>query len=506
MKRALAVLAAAVAGLLVYLVVAPSTTPTYADTTGLDDVVLSHSFKGTTDIYNYSPTVVQSGTTRHYFWCGYDEAYSGFDSDTILTQSYDTATHEKSAVSVVLRPTQGAWDKEYTCNPSVVMGHFTNPTDGKSYDIALYYVGASNGSGVHNSIGVAYSNDWHTFVKRSTPVLSPPSDCVNSDGSAKYGYGQPTAYNHDGNSQIWLFYDDTCVSRYKRVIIDDNTRGQVDTITANGFPHGTPGLEFAYDSSAHVWYAVGGYDSDRRKVDWTNSKGHAEHYEHGAYTFQLYKIAEGGLVTGDSAWSEVTRVDTNLTGYESSTIPTIVRNTYGNVNIGDEYPNIVMPFGVSNIHRPPAKSTLAADAVTTDKQYWKISEITYRPGNPLRPFKRYFSAGLHRNEVTTGYVDTSTFAYERTLGSLYEEPTGDATRALYGCRNDPDDYFVSTSSTCEGKKVLGLEGYAFPTSGTGHDIPLYRCNTGTFHLVSTDPNCEGWTKESLLGYAYGSNS
>ena len=67
-------------------------------------MVLSHSFKGSTDVYNYSPTVVQSGTVRHYFWCGYDEAWLGFDTDTVLTKSYDTATHETSAVSVVLRP------------------------------------------------------------------------------------------------------------------------------------------------------------------------------------------------------------------------------------------------------------------------------------------------------------------------------------------------------------------------------------------------------------------
>jgi hypothetical protein len=497
MKRGLAVIAAGTTALLC-LALAPAT---HASTTGLDDVVLDHSFKGTTDVYNYAPTVVQSGTTRHYYWCGYDEAYPGFDSDTILTQTYDTQTHQKSAVSVVLRPTAGAWDKHYTCNPSVVMGTFVNPTDGKTYHIALYYVGNANSEGIHNSIGVAYSNDWHTFHKQATPVLSPPASCSGLSGDAKYGYGQPSAYNHDGHGEIWLFYDDVCDHQYRRVEIDNGTRGATSTITTAGFPHGSPGLEFAYDDSAHVWYAAGEYDTDRRQVSWTDPGGTPHTTERGAYTFQLYKIAEGGLVTGSSPWTEVARVDTNLTGYESTTIPAIVRNVYGNVNIGGVYPNIVMPFGVTNIQRPPASSTLAADAATTDTEYWKISEITWQPGHPLLPFRRYFSASLDRSEATTGYVDTSAFAYQRTLGSLYEEPTGGATRALYGCRNDPDDYFVSTRSDCEGKKVLGLEGYAYPASGTGHDIPLYRCNTGTYHLVSTDPNCGGWTRESLLGYA-----
>lgn len=63
-------------------------------------------------------------------------------------------------------------------------------------------------------------------------------------------------------------------------------------------------------------------------------------------------------------------------GYESTTIPTIVRDAYGNVNVSGVYPNIVMPFGVSNVQRPPARSTIAEDAPATDKPHWKISEIT----------------------------------------------------------------------------------------------------------------------------------
>jgi len=501
----------AAAGVLVSATLAK---PAHADTTSLDDVVLSHPFKGTSEIYNYAPTAVQGGkpgsVRRHYYWCGYDKGYSGHDSDTILTQSYDPKTRTMSALSVALTPSRGSWDSGNVCNPSVVMGTFKNPIgDGKTYSIALYYAGSTGGN--HNSIGVAYSNDWHTFHKRATPLLSPPAPpaCTKpKTGTPKYGYGQPSAYNRDGQGKVWLFYDDTCVSRYKRVEIDNGTRvaGTTATVTVNGFPkhsRPSPGLEFAYDSTAHVWYAVGGWDTDARpSPPWTNPRGGKETHEHGAYTFQLYKIAEGGLVTGSSPWSEVTRVDTNLVGYESSTIPTIVRGLHGNVNIADVYPNIVMTFGVTNTHRPPASSTIAKDAPTTDKSHWKISEITWRPGHPLRPFKRYYSDSLKRHEVTTGYVDTSTFAYQKTLGSLYEEPNGDATVALYGCRHDPDDYLVTTRADCEGAKRLGLEGYAFPTSGPGHDIPLYRCKTDSHHLVSTDPKCEGWTGEGLLGYAH----
>jgi hypothetical protein len=456
--------------------------PVSADTVETNSLVLSHSFKGSSDRYNYAPTAVQVGTVRHYYWCGYDKAYGNFDSDTILTQSIDTKTGHKTPVQVALRPTRGAWDKQYTCNPGVVMGSFTNPTDHRHYRIALFYVGAANAKGVHNSIGVAYSNDWTTFHKRSTPVLSPPAGC-----SAKYGYGQPTVYNHDGKDRLWLFYDDTCTSRYKRIELDGTTRGATSTVTTKGFTH-SEGLEFGYDDTDHAWYAAGNSESDKRA------------HERGSASFQLYRIPEGALVTGSSSWSEMSRVDTNLVGYESLSIPTVLRDPYGNVTIPGVYPNIVLPYTVTNTHRPAARSTLAADNKLTSAPNWRVIQLTWRPGHPLRRLKRYHSASLNRDEVTTGYVDTRTFKDPKTLGMLYEEPTGQATRALYGCRNGSDDYFVSTRADCEGKKLLGLEGYAYPTGQLGR-MPLYRCNTGSSHFVSNDPTCEGHRRESLLGYA-----
>lgn len=454
----------------------------HADTVEANSLVLSHSFKGSSDRYNYAPTAVQVGTVRHYYWCGYDKAYGNVDSDTILTQSIDTRTGHKTPVEVALRPTRGAWDSRYTCNPGVVMGSFTNPADHRHYRIALFYVGAANAQGVHNSIGVAYSNDWTTFRKRSTPVLSPPASCAG-----KYGYGQPSAYNHDGKDRLWLFYDDTCTSQYRRIELDGADRGATSTVTTKGFAHGE-GLEFGYDDTAHAWYAAGDSEADKRA------------HERGAASFQLYRIPEGGLTTGSSSWSEMVRVDTNLVGYESFSIPTVLRDPYGNVTIGGVYPNIVLPYTVTNLHRPAAKSTLAADNKLTGASNWRVTQLTWRPGHPLRPLERYHSASLHRDEVTTGYVDTKTFKDQKTLGMLYEEPAGQATRALYGCRNGSDDYFVSTHADCEGKKLLGLEGYAYPTGQPGR-TPLYRCNTGSSHVVSNDPTCEGHRRESLLGYA-----
>jgi hypothetical protein len=86
------------------------------------------------------------------------------------------------------------------------------------------------------------------------------------------------------------------------------------------------------------------------------------------------------------------------------------------------------------------------------------------------------------------------------LGHLYEAPTGAFTRPIYGCVQGSDDYFVSLDAACESQLVLGLAGYISPTAGPGL-VELYRCYTGTDHLVSTDPGCERTHTEFALGWA-----
>ncbi|MEU8630824.1 protein kinase [Amycolatopsis sp. NPDC048633] len=95
------------------------------------------------------------------------------------------------------------------------------------------------------------------------------------------------------------------------------------------------------------------------------------------------------------------------------------------------------------------------------------------------------------------------FTKEGVFGALVAtaEP---GTRKLFACKvKDQKDWFTSTdqSGKCEGQQSLGLLGhvYADPPSWAGARA-IYRCNAGASHFDSLDAQCEGKTKEFLMGY------
>jgi hypothetical protein len=78
---------------------------------------------------------------------------------------------------------------------------------------------------------------------------------------------------------------------------------------------------------------------------------------------------------------------------------------------------------------------------------------------------------------------------------------------FYQCEvtNDNPYYFSSTSSSCEGWKVIALEGYIYANPPAGAtSATLYRCTAKTpigSKYDSLDPSCEGnGTADGRLGY------
>jgi hypothetical protein len=115
------------------------------------------------------------------------------------------------------------------------------------------------------------------------------------------------------------------------------------------------------------------------------------------------------------------------------------------------------------------------------------------------PIHRYFNGTVH--EVTTGWISAdSGFRLENILGHLYRNQFQGAV-AFYSCKAERTDYFVSLDAACEGHRIVGIQGYAYPQTVSGMNLlALYRCSTDRDHFVSKDPKCEGQKMDLRLGY------
>src|ERR1035438_5392335 len=79
--------------------------------------------------YNYSPSVIETGTTRQFWWCsqGVNPSGESQDTDAIYYESMNTSLLLASRPVLVMAETPGAWDSVFTCNPKVIGGVFVNP-------------------------------------------------------------------------------------------------------------------------------------------------------------------------------------------------------------------------------------------------------------------------------------------------------------------------------------------------------------------------------------------
>lgn len=440
---------------------------------------------------NYSPSVIQTGDVQKFWWCGQgiNPTYRSQDSDAIYYETVNTVTNAKSAPIVVLAETQGSWDSRYTCNPRVIGGTFANPLgDGQTYSYEMFYVGST--SGLNNSIGAAFSHDGIQWVKYPQPVI--PSTSLYT-----YGVGQPAAYNANGQSSITLFYeDDTPIIHHLEVTSTDGIHfNAVGTLTTNGLDKDYTGItwgDMGYDSSTNSWYAA--FNLPARPQ---NTSG--DILERGQWGFQLYRIPNSSLITGAIPWQMVKTVDTNLTGYESNFLPSLLHDGYGNVNVGS-YPKLEL-FVSTALPQPSWDASPKSAGELGDPSHWAIAVNTYDPSQTTLTLNRYRNADTY--EVTSGWIDPSAdFALDTTLGHLYAAPQNGADQAIYNCKNGSTGYFVSFDPACVGQRVLGLNGYGYlrPPAGAA-TVALYSCLTKKGRpFLSRYPNCEGNNSGLLFAY------
>ncbi|MBB6183512.1 hypothetical protein [Oleiagrimonas soli] len=456
---------------------------------------------GLSNVYNYSPSVIESNGVQKFWWCA--QAINPNNpsqyTDTIQYVAIDVSTQTiVQGPKTVLAETPAAWDSAFTCNPRVVEGVFTNPFgNGLNYTYAMYYVGTSQSSGTLNSIGVAFSNDGVSWVKYPQPVIMYTSQDAQNNA---YGMGQPAAYNHDGKAGIWLLYEHGA-HHYKATSTDGVYFTVTGEITENGLDEvGTMGQssyhsptwgDAGYDYKTGYWYAA--FDTSTRPPSTVGGVT-----ERGQIGVVVYRIPNSSLLTGTTSWEQVSTIDTSLTGAESNFLASFLHDIYGNVNAGG-YPQIELYVSTS-LPRPAWNSTSSQRGQSGGTSHWKIAWSIWTPNSSKLALERYAYGSTY--EVTTGYVDTSIFKLDKTLGYLYETPQSGANTPLYSCVAGSTDYFVSPSSNCESQTYLGLVGYAYGSASAASNlVPLYRCYTGSHHLVSTSSTCEGYTREGVLGYA-----
>lgn len=427
--------------------------------------------------YNYAPSIITEDGKTDIWWCGQGR------TDVIFHRSYSPETGFSPA-QVVFRPTPGAWNRQYVCDPSVIKGRFINPSDGHRYDYAMYYSGSDNLPGNNNQTGLAFSNDKINWIDYPHPVISPLNPLVAQNN---YGAGQPATFYVDGSANLYVVTTDLTGPREVRGFGDLYVRRTSDGVTfdapvrlPNVATDGTtinPNSDFGYDSSTGDVYVITGLPG--RDCQQVSCKDPARNPDRETYQMGLYKMQLKSLLSGQPAkWVPCGYLNSDVTGFYLNHSPGFQRDPSGRITAF--LPDVTVFFAGGD----PYPGT------------WQITTATLKPTSDRAPLRR--SSGPNGHWVTTGHIDPS-YTFERDVGSLFLLPTPGAAK-LMSCTAGAD-HFLSRDANCEGQTPLGQTGYVYESPHPGSH-PIFRCKAGDHdHFVSTDAACEGHLIEGMLGHA-----
>ncbi|MCC7490931.1 MAG: hypothetical protein IT204_01210 [Fimbriimonadaceae bacterium] len=148
--------------------------------------------------YNYAPATVEEGQQQHHFWwC--QNTDPGRVRDHLYYRSFDFAAGGWSPRQLALGPgAAGQWDSLHVCDPSVVRGSFQ--WQGQPLPWLLAYLGCDQPTNLNNRIGLAAASAPGGPYQRvgPQPLLSGLAE--------RWGVGQPSLVNLDGQAQLAVFY------------------------------------------------------------------------------------------------------------------------------------------------------------------------------------------------------------------------------------------------------------------------------------------------------------
>lgn len=425
--------------------------------------------------YNYAPSIINTGGTTDVWWCG-----QGL-TDVIY---HRTATGGGlGPVQQVLFPRQ-TWNRQYTCDPSVIKGNFTNPQDGGHYQFIMYYSGADNQPGWNNQLGLAYSNDGINWVDwQGDSILKPIGNA-----SDNYGLGQPSTFNADGQSSLFVFTTDTSVPadpNFAQIFVRHTPNGvnfeapvRLPALANDGTSIG-PNSDFGYDYSTGDVYMMSSLPGRNCKPGGEPCKDPINNPDRETYQMALYKMPISQVLSGQPfQWTALGQLNTDQTGFYLNHSPGFNRDPNGNIT--PFFPNIQIFFAGGD----PSPTT------------WDLTFAILNKDDPFATITRYYNGSVHK--VTSGYAGPG-FNAEFSLGRALVAPTA-ATHKVYSCFTGAD-YFLSAAANCEGQQHLGVTGEFF-NNNEPNTHAVYRCWAGNHHFASNDPGCEGTTTEGPLGYIY----
>lgn len=179
---------------------------------------------------NENPSAFQEGATRWLYYTRNTGKYESSTEIAVRKGSYKGGAWTYGDYTVCVTPSESGWDSAHVFGADVVKGNFAY--NGTTYSYLMAYSGNSSTKDLKNaSIGLAVSQtpDGEWIKVGTQPLVAFDSTEWDSTGLLSYtGDIEPSLVSYDGESKLWLFYEESEVFKSNYVLeIDAADLGNV---------------------------------------------------------------------------------------------------------------------------------------------------------------------------------------------------------------------------------------------------------------------------------------
>lgn len=169
---------------------------------------------------NEDPSVFQDGATRWLYYTRNTGKYESSTEIAVRKGTYKGGAWTYGDYKVCVTPSESGWDSAHVFDADVVKGNFAY--NGTTYSYLMAYSGnASTKDAKNASIGLAVSTapDGEWIKVGTKPLIAFDSTEWDSTGLLNYpGDIEPSLVSYDGESKLWLFYEESEVFKSNYVL------------------------------------------------------------------------------------------------------------------------------------------------------------------------------------------------------------------------------------------------------------------------------------------------